>query len=92
MSEYDDIIDHERFEPLHHPRMSRTARAAQFSPFAALTGFDDSINTRSKQDIGNCQLDEKVLLEFEQQAAFYASQMERRWAEENNERPPKSEL
>ena len=27
-----------------HPRMSMIARAAQFAPFAALTGFDESIS------------------------------------------------
>lgn len=37
---YDEIMNHEHYEPKRHPRMSREARAAQFAPFAALTGYD----------------------------------------------------
>ena len=40
---YDDIINLPHYEPKHHPRMSMWNRAAQFAPFAALTGFDDAI-------------------------------------------------
>ena len=35
---YDDIIDLPHPEPQTHPRMSLHDRAAQFSPFTALTG------------------------------------------------------
>ncbi len=37
---YDDIIELSRPEPYFHQPMSRHSRAAQFAPFAALTGFD----------------------------------------------------
>ena len=40
---YDDILYHEVPEYPNHPRMSRENRAAQFAPFAALTGYDDMI-------------------------------------------------
>ncbi len=40
---YEDIIGLEHPEPKRHPRMSRADRAAQFAPFAALTGFEDVI-------------------------------------------------
>ena len=46
---YDDIIDLPHYEPKNHPRMSRLARAAQFSPFAALTGFDEVIRETARQ-------------------------------------------
>ena len=36
---YDDIIGLPNHEPATRPRMSMAERAAQFSPFAALTGF-----------------------------------------------------
>ena len=36
---YDDIIDLPHHQSAKHPRMSMTERAAQFSPFAALTGY-----------------------------------------------------
>ena len=41
-SDYDDIINLPHYEPKHHPRMSMWSRAAQFAPFAALTGYDDA--------------------------------------------------
>ena len=47
---YSDIINLERPEPDpdKHPRMSVYNRAAQFAPFAALTGFEESIKNCSK--------------------------------------------
>ena len=42
-SEYSDIINNLRPVSLKHPRMPIGDRAAQFSPFAALTGYDDAI-------------------------------------------------
>ena len=43
---YDDIIalPHPDPDPRRHPRMSVAERAAQFAPFAALTGFDGVID------------------------------------------------
>lgn len=35
---YDDIIGIEYHGPLRHMRMKKSVRAAQFAPFAALTG------------------------------------------------------
>lgn len=51
---YDDIIDLPHPTSKKHPRMSRQNRAAQFSPFAALTGYDAAIqeterNTEKKR-------------------------------------------
>ena len=40
---YEDIINMEHPTSKKHPRMSMYARAAQFSPFAALTGHDDAV-------------------------------------------------
>ena len=41
---YSDIIDMEYRGSAKHTHMSREGRAAQFSPFAALTGFDEHID------------------------------------------------
>ena len=40
---YDDIINLPHPTSKKHPRMSLYARAAQFSPFAALTGHEAAI-------------------------------------------------
>ena len=40
---YDDIINLPHYEPKHHKRMPPVMRAAQFAPYAALTGYDDVI-------------------------------------------------
>ena len=39
MNPYEDIIDLPRPEPKGHRRMSMANRAAQFAPFAALSGM-----------------------------------------------------
>lgn len=40
---YDDIINLPRPVSKKHPQMSLLDRAAQFSPFSALSGYDDAI-------------------------------------------------
>ncbi|MBR3524604.1 MAG: hypothetical protein IKO11_02045 [Lachnospiraceae bacterium] len=46
--EYDDIIDHEHYTSKTRPHMSMHDRAAQFSPFAALSGYDDAVSEKEK--------------------------------------------
>ncbi len=48
MNNYDDIINLEHYEPKYHKRMSNLDRAAQFAPFAALTGYDDEIRETAR--------------------------------------------
>ena len=49
MSYYDDIINLPHHVSTKHPRMSMYNRSAQFSPFAALTGYEKAIEeTRRK--------------------------------------------
>ena len=50
MDNYDDIINLPHYEPKHHPRMSMESRAAQFAPFAALTGYDTAIKDTAQQN------------------------------------------
>lgn len=46
---YADIIDHPHWEPNRkHPRMSLHDRAAQFAPFAALTGYDEMVDEEAR--------------------------------------------
>lgn len=48
MSRYEDIINLPHHQSDKRPHMSNYERAAQFSPFAALTGFDDEINEAAR--------------------------------------------
>lgn len=41
---YEDIINYEYNGSKRRPHMSKSDRAAQFSPFAALTGFGDAVD------------------------------------------------
>lgn len=43
MNKYEDIINLPHHISKTHPQMSIEQRAAQFAPFAALTGFEDEI-------------------------------------------------
>jgi PAS domain-containing protein len=45
---YDDIIHLPHPVSKRHAPMSRSSRAAQFSPFAALTGYDDAIDETAR--------------------------------------------
>lgn len=55
---YDDIINLQHPTSKKHPRMSRQNRAAQFSPFAALTGYDEEIREMARQTEKKKQLSE----------------------------------
>ena len=52
-NDYDDIINLPHYEPKHHPRMSMWNRAAQFAPFAALTGYDAAIKNTTQKNENN---------------------------------------
>lgn len=56
---YADILDAARPEPVPaHPRMPVRSRAAQFAPFAALTGHDDAIRETARLTDARIELDE----------------------------------
>ena len=55
---YEDIIDLPHYEPLRHPRMSMESRAAQFAPFAALTGYDDAVRETARTTSERIEIDE----------------------------------
>ncbi len=46
---YADIIDLPHHQSDSHPHMSLYDRAAQFSPFAALSGYDDMVAEESRE-------------------------------------------
>ena len=70
MDTNNDIINLPHWEPKNHKRMTMLERAAQFAPFAALTGYDAAIresgrHTDDKMDLEeytNEQLNRKMSL------------------------------
>ncbi len=62
MGRYDDIIHLSRPVSRTHPPMPRSERAAQFSSFAALTGYEDAVAesgrlTESRVELGRDALE-----------------------------------
>ena len=55
---YDDIINVPRHISSKHPQMKIIDRAAQFAPFAALTGHKESIDEASRITDSKKELDE----------------------------------
>lgn len=55
---YDDIINLPRHISTKHPQMPVSKRAAQFSPFAALTGHKESILEKARLTDEKKELDE----------------------------------
>ena len=56
--DYEDIINLPHHQSSVHPRMSMAERAAQFSPFAALTGYEGVIREAARQTEERIELDE----------------------------------
>lgn len=56
--EYNDIINLPHHVSAKHPRMAIIDRAAQFSPFAALTGYDAAIKETARLTDERVELDE----------------------------------
>ena len=58
MSKYQDILYHARPVSKVHPPMSKSNRAAQFSPFAALTGYEDAVQETARLTTNKITLSE----------------------------------
>lgn len=61
---YGDIMNLPRPTSKKHPRMSRQNRAAQFSPFAALTGYDAAIRETARITEDRRELSEDAAVEL----------------------------
>ena len=68
-NDYSDIIDHPHHVSKTRPQMSELERAAQFSPFAALTGYDAAIQETGRLTDKKVELGEetKAVLDMKQQ-------------------------
>ena len=56
--DYSDIINLPHHVSRNHPRMTMMARAAQFAPFAALTGYDAVIDETARLTDKQVELEE----------------------------------
>ena len=75
---YDDIIDLPHHVSTVHPQMPPGARAAQFSAFAALTGFGDVIDETARGTAPKRELDESEKAELDRRLAVIASHLAER--------------
>ena len=69
---YDDIIGLPHPVSTKHPQMAREDRAAQFSPFAALTGHDAAIAETARRTDEKHQLSEDTIAELNEKLNLIA--------------------
>lgn len=70
--DYSDIIDRERPVWKKHPQMDRMMRAAQFAPFAALTGHDEAVRETARLTEEEIELDEYEVAELNRKLQWLA--------------------
>ncbi len=70
MTDYDDIIDLPHHRSTRHPPMSRENRAAQFAPFAALTGYEASVREEARLTDNQIALDEEEIGRLNRRLAY----------------------
>ena len=74
--EYGDIIHLPHPVSKKHPRMSMHDRAAQFSPFAALTGHDEAIRETARLTDEKSNLDETYTAGLDEKLVILMSKQE----------------
>ena len=67
---YDDMIHLPHHTSSRHPRMSMADRAAQFSPFAALSGHEDAIRETARLTTERIELSESRKEELNEQLVW----------------------
>jgi len=67
---YDDIIDLPHHRSIKHPHMPLADRAAQFSPFAALTGHGEAIRETARLTESKMELSEEAKVCLNARLAF----------------------
>ena len=75
---YDDILNLPHPTSKNHPRMSIQERAAQFSPFAALTGHAAAIAETARLTDRKMELDEDTRAELDRRQAILLEQISER--------------
>ena len=72
---YSDIIDLPHHVSKDRPHLSMHQRAAQFSPFAALVGYEDVIEETTRQTNTKRELDETEKAELDRKLSVIASRL-----------------
>jgi len=70
MNNYDDIINHSHHQSSTRPHMSPRDRAAQFAPFAALTGYDDLVVEEARLTDKKIELSDSMLDELNRKQQY----------------------
>ena len=73
MNNYDDIINMPHHESTVYKRMPTLNRAAQFTPFAALTGYEDAIEETGRITTERKEIDEYLKAEINDKLNFLMS-------------------
>ena len=78
MSEYDDILHLNRPQYPDFPPMSIHDRAAQFSPFAALVGYEDAVEETARLTDSRRELSEDEITELNLQLGKLSTRLNER--------------
>ncbi len=75
---YEDILHLPHHVSHTHPPMPRQDRAAQFAPFAALSGYEDAIREAARRTVPRMDLEEDEKEELDRTFSLLASQVRAR--------------
>ena len=73
---YAGIIDLAHYQSTKRPHMSNYDRAAQFSPFAALTGYEAAVAEAGRLTNAKIELSEEQMQAIDQRLQFIAAHIE----------------
>lgn len=75
---YDDMLDLPHYQSSTRPHMSIANRAAQFSPFAALTGYDDEISETARLTDEKIELSDSAKDRLDKKLRIIAEHLDQR--------------
>ena len=78
MTDYDDIIHLPHHISQNHPQMLLRDRAAQFAPFAALTGYEAAVGETARQTTDRRELDAQEAAELNRRLTDLAARLKDR--------------
>jgi len=75
---YDDIINLPHHVSITRPQMPLINRAAQFSPFSALTGYDSAIRETARLTDDRIELGDSSIAELDMKLSILTSEIDNR--------------